>query len=187
MVRGKIVKASQSDISKNIPNTISLFRLLILPFMLYSMYQRTNCYLQIAFCLFIIGSFSDALDGYAARFLKKETRFGAMLDQISDKIFIVCTFLMMAILKWIKNIDLIPIFIILCRDFAVSGMRQFYKMKVDYFGKLKTVFQMFTLFLIFLSVLKGGLYGVERVFLWFSSVLAVLSLVNYLCSLNKKP
>jgi len=163
-----------------LPNVISLVRLLVLPFMLYYMYQRTETSLKIAFVLFMMGAISDMLDGYLARFLKEETKFGAMLDQISDKIFIVSTFLMMAILKWMKNIDLIPIFIILFRDFAISGLRQFYKMHVDPFSKFKTVFQVFTLFLIFLSVLVGGLYGVERVFLWVSCIITLLSFINYL-------
>ncbi|USO02489.1 MAG: CDP-alcohol phosphatidyltransferase family protein [Alphaproteobacteria bacterium] len=175
----KKVSLPNSSIS-SVPNLISLLRILILPFMLYFMYQRTQEGLKIAFGLFVIGSVSDVLDGYLARSLKSETKFGAMLDQISDKIFVISTFLMMAILKWMKNVDLIPVFLILFRDFAISGLRQFYKMRVDIFGKFKTVFQIITLFLIFLSVFSGGLYGLERVFLWVSCLLGLLSFLNYL-------
>lgn len=164
----------------NLPNIVSLIRLVILPFMLYFMYRKTPFSLCLAFILFIIGSASDTLDGYLARFLKKETRFGAALDQICDKVFTTSIFLMMTILQWIKGIDIIPIFVILFRDFAISGLRQFYVIKSDPIGKFKMVAQLVTIFSIFVSILIGPIFELERIFLWISCVLTIVSFINYL-------
>ena len=163
----------------NLPNIISLIRIVILPIILYLMYVSSSSYLYAAFVLTIIGCFSDSLDGAVARALKKETALGAMLDQMADKIFVTSILLMMVVVRWINGIDIIPVFVILFRDFAISGLRQCFDIKSDPLGKFKTVLLTVTILLIFISVLIMPIYHLERVALWASGILTVCSFLNY--------
>ena len=144
------------------------------------MYQKTDDSIKMAFMLFLIGTLSDSLDGILARALKKETKFGAILDQMADKIFVISIFLMAAILQLIQGMDLAAIFIILSRDLIMSGIRQYYVIQSDYLGKLKMNFQIFAIFFLFIAYLYSPLKGLDRLTLWTSCVLTLLSFCNYL-------
>jgi len=163
----------------NLPNIISLIRLVILPVILYLMYVSGAYNLYIAFILTVIGCFSDSLDGAVARALKKETALGAMLDQMADKIFVTSILLMMVIMRWIQGIDIIPVFVVLFRDFAISGLRQCYEIKSDPLGKFKTIMLTATILMVFVSVVIMPIYYLERVALWISCGLTVGSFLNY--------
>ncbi len=65
----------------NIPNTLSFYRLLTFPVILY---LAIAGYEQAFAVLIIINLLSDVLDGLLARALKQETEFGARLDSIAD-------------------------------------------------------------------------------------------------------
>lgn len=153
---------------------------MVLPFILYFMHKNTPFNIAIAFILFVIGSLSDTLDGYIARSLKKETKLGAALDQICDKVFTTSIFIMMAILQWVKGINIMPIFVILFRDFAILGLRQFHKIRTDSLGKFKMIVQTLSIFTLFVTALIFPLFGLEILLLWMSCVLTIMSFWGYL-------
>ena len=65
----------------NVPNLLSLYRLLISPYILHlALTGQENLY-AILICVSLV---SDMLDGNIARFFKLQTRFGASLDNIAD-------------------------------------------------------------------------------------------------------
>jgi len=66
---------------KNIPNGLSIFRLLSIPFFLYFSYKGNR---EVATILFIVGALSDTLDGFMARALKVTSVLGRKLDSIAD-------------------------------------------------------------------------------------------------------
>ena len=66
----------------NLPNCITLGRLLSVPVAIYLLMQ--HAYLG-AFLLFVIAGVSDALDGYIAKRFDRVTQLGAILDPIADK------------------------------------------------------------------------------------------------------
>lgn len=70
----------------NLPNLITLGRLLSVPVMIYLLMQ--SVYLA-AFVLFILAGASDALDGYLAKRNNQTTQLGALLDPIADKLLLV--------------------------------------------------------------------------------------------------
>lgn len=155
--------------------------------MMYLMYIGKRSTILIALILFVVGSLSDSLDGITARTFGKVTRIGAVLDRICDKIFVTSTLLMLAILRYIKGIDLVPIFIILFRDLAVSGLRELSISTIpsNYFAKVKTVIQTLAVILIFLSALKFQLFYSDIFLLWISAILTIISFMNYLCHLEE--
>ncbi|WP_081820033.1 CDP-alcohol phosphatidyltransferase family protein [Thermocrinis jamiesonii] len=66
----------------NLPNLLSLTRLLLSPLMLFLDFYK-------ALVLFVVLSTTDAIDGYIARKFKQETNLGMILDPLADKILIL--------------------------------------------------------------------------------------------------
>ncbi len=65
----------------NIPNLLSLYRLLTVPVLFYLAYRG---YEALFFYWFLINMFTDALDGFIARRFNLQTKFGAKLDSLAD-------------------------------------------------------------------------------------------------------
>ena len=97
----------------NIVNSISFFRILSAPIILWLILEDK---LEYAFWIFIVASFSDIFDGFIARKLNLVTDFGKILDPISDKILIFSILLALSY----KNMLATPIIIIIIlRDFII--------------------------------------------------------------------
>lgn len=147
-----------------------------------------------AFAIFIAAGITDLVDGYLARKLKQTSPFGAMLDQICDKIFIISTLTAMAAVGLLQNLMLVPVLLIIVREFAVAGLREYAAQNarailVDKLGKIKTVtqFAAITLMLIpangieFIVLLNHA----GAALLWVAALLGVYSGARYFKLLPK--
>ena len=65
----------------NLPNVISLYRLVSFPFLLYLIYVNDESLFALLLCINLV---SDILDGLIARVFKLQTEFGARLDSLAD-------------------------------------------------------------------------------------------------------
>ncbi len=97
--------------------------------------------------LFIAAALTDWLDGYFARLWQVQSTYGAMIDQITDKLF-VCTFLILLLDD--ELISAVPAILIICREIFVSGLREYLasegkSVPVSQAGKFKTALQMVAL------------------------------------------
>lgn len=139
----------------NIPNILTISRIFLI---LISMLLATNDVQEAgpalsdlhsglrytAFALAIIAGITDLFDGYLARKWNQVSDIGALLDPIADKIFLICTSLILV------QFDLMPCWIlalIMSREFTVTGIRMAALRKgvlicADRWGKLKTILQM---------------------------------------------
>ncbi len=76
-----------------VPNYITIFRLLLVPFFATFIidYSNTNNYMSwwVAVISFCLASFSDGLDGYIARRFKQRSELGAFLDPLADKLLLL--------------------------------------------------------------------------------------------------
>jgi cardiolipin synthase len=70
----------------NVPNTITLFRLVLIPIFLVLFLSHR---VEWALACFGLAAVSDALDGFFARLLNQRSKLGAILDPIADKLLIV--------------------------------------------------------------------------------------------------
>lgn len=81
----------------NIPNLLSLYRLLVFPFILWLVITAR----QDLFAIFIaISLFTDFLDGIIARVFRMQTAIGARLDSWADTGTFICSFLAIWLFKW---------------------------------------------------------------------------------------
>jgi cardiolipin synthase (CMP-forming) len=102
-----------SDRLLTIPNAISLARLLVLPLIYLDLVDGR---LTRAFVLLVIFALTDWLDGYLARRLDQVSRFGTLLDPISDR----ALFLVVGISFVIAGLlPLWALLVLLLRDLAV--------------------------------------------------------------------
>jgi len=92
----------------NIPNFISLYRLLIFPVIFYLAVVGNEKWYTIFLCISLV---SDIIDGNLARYLKLQTNFGAALDNLADICTYAMAFLGVFLFKWS---DIEPHFWILC-------------------------------------------------------------------------
>lgn len=84
----------------SIPNTITTIRILIIPgFVTALVYNR----LRYALLLFVIASLSDALDGLLARMTNQQTKLGAFLDPLADKILLITSFILLSVYGWLPR------------------------------------------------------------------------------------
>ena len=133
-----------------IPNILTIFRLLLLPPMVWLFFVPMEWAAWACLALYVIASITDFLDGWIARKYNLISDFGTMMDPISDKIFVVVTMLMLVAVGRVEDLMVIPILLIITREFAVSGVREFLgpkgvKMPVSKLAKWKTATQMIAL------------------------------------------
>jgi len=107
----------------NLPNTLTIFRIIALPFCAYALLKNggnDNNWRIIAFILFFIVGLSDVLDGKLARSRNQITEFGKLLDPIADKAMLATAAIgtsMIGLLSW----WITAIFLI--REIAVTILR----------------------------------------------------------------
>lgn len=131
----------------NLPNALTIFRILSLPFCAYALFKNggdDDSWRIIAFTLFFIVGLSDILDGKIARSRNQITEFGKLLDPIADKAMLATASIGASILGmlswWVTAIFLI-------REVAVTILR-FAVIKKGVIpaskgAKVKTFFQSF--------------------------------------------
>lgn len=168
---------------KNIPNSLTILRILLIPVLIVSFYFEGKTSNYISTGIFIFASITDYVDGFLARYWSAQTNFGRMLDPIADKMLVASTLLMLVD----KNMaPVIPIVIILCREIFISGMREYLAsirktIHVKFIGKVKTAIQMCAIIILLLGneVLgqSAEIFGLIAV--WGAAVLTLVSGLSY--------
>ena len=176
------------DIKKKIPNILTFSRLFFtLLILLFGLLKQFN--LVLIFC--IIASITDFFDGFLARKFKAITSFGAKLDAVVDKVFVIC--LLITLIN--TNISFL---VLLLLEMLIGISNLYYYFKLSYVnsllvGKIKTAslfvtiiiayFHLFFNIPIFLTILNG--------FIYMTGNLQFLSFISYLEffleNKNKKP
>ncbi len=135
----------------NIPNMLSVLRIILIPVFLYLISLGSRNALIWGVVVFSIASFTDLLDGWSARRLKQETDVGRFLDPLADKFLVISAFVAFLFLD-----PLIPfwmVIVVVARDLLITVMRYLAMKKgttlrTSRFGKVKTAFQMVSIIMI---------------------------------------
>ena len=131
---------------KELPNLLTLFRIILIPVIIISFYIPWGFTNIVVASLFLLASITDYFDGYFARLYKVQSNFGRCFDPIADKLLVSVSLLMLTNFSDSIYI-LIPSIIIICREILVSGLREFLAtlnvgVPVTRLAKWKTAFQM---------------------------------------------
>lgn len=167
----------------NLPNKLTLMRAILVPFFVFFLLAGMGRNGDIAaLVIFCVASFTDYLDGHIARKYHLVTNFGKFMDPLADKLLVgsaaICLVALGRIPAWV-------VVILIGREFVISGFRLIAAEKgtviaASYWGKVKTVCQMaMTIFLI-LHLDMPAWRTIEQILIWASTILTVVSLVDYL-------
>lgn len=150
-----------------LPNILTLSRILALPILAALLWWPTwELGYGIAFVVYCLMGITDYFDGYLARAQGTVSKLGVFLDPIADKIMVATVILVLTaqgILKgpYVGDMHVIAGLIILIREIAVSGLREFLgglqvSVPVSRLAKWKTTFQLVSLGAL---ILGGALPG----------------------------
>jgi cardiolipin synthase len=120
------LRTNDSEKFWTIPNILSLYRILVFPFILWLIYSGN----QKLFALFItISLVTDLLDGLIARVFHMQTKIGALLDSWADTGTYVLAFLAIYLFKWEEVRPHSMMFILFGSIMALSYIIVFFKFK----------------------------------------------------------
>lgn len=128
-----------------IPNALSLFRIILIPFFVY-FYFSDSC--KYAFITLLISTLSDVLDGLIARSFGMISDLGKVLDPIADKITHAAIIICLALnFKWIRLLFAVFAFkeitMLILGIIVVKKTGKVYGAK--WYGKLCTTFTFITM------------------------------------------
>lgn len=169
----------------NLPNRITMLRIVLIPFFVFFMLTEVVPYSQyIAAAIFIIASLTDMLDGYLARKYELVSNFGKFMDPLADKL-LVCSALVCFVALPDNPMPAWVVIIIISREFIISGFRLVASdagsvIAASWWGKIKTIVQMLMSILLILNFEGREIDLIEYIFIYAALVLTVVSLVDYL-------
>ena len=146
---------------KKFVNFLSIFRILaafaIIPLFLFQMHW-------VVFVLFALAALSDFFDGYLAKKYNVTSKIGGVLDHIGDKLLIVTSMIILAVMMRVWFI-MVPIILMIAREIYISGLREFLgTQKIEMpvtkerfsIAKIKTALQMVAVGAFFLLIAIGS-------------------------------
>ncbi len=107
----------------NVPNLLTLLRLLLVPIVVIFYYLPLHSAHLLASIVFLFAALTDWLDGYLARNLKQMTKFGAFLDPVADKLMVAIVLVLVVGELQLPFLAL-PAAIIVGREIVVSALRE---------------------------------------------------------------
>lgn len=169
----------------NLPNILTISRILVIPVIFLSLYVNSFAWTMFIGILFVAAAVTDYFDGYLARCRNQTSAFGRLLDPIADKLLVASALVVILVkpdMIWTK-LSYIPVFVILCREILVSGLREFLRevnvgLPVTRLAKWKTGFQMTALAMMLFNGLWIWQY-IGEFLLWVAGVLTFITGYQY--------
>jgi cardiolipin synthase len=169
----------------NLPNTLTLFRLVLIPIYIWAFYGTPSPHKVGALVVLLTAGLTDVLDGYIARRHHLETQAGQLLDPLADKL------MMVAVLFSLIQSNRVPWLVaglLVFRDAAmIVGAAFFYFQgkravpKANRWGKATTLCYYITICAVMLAwpTPTAGLY-----FMWFTVCLSYVTTLLYVASMQ---
>lgn len=167
----------------NLPNKLTILRVVMIPFFIFFMISDMNNGQTIAAFIFIVASATDWLDGYIARKHNLVTTFGKFADPLADKILVsaalICLVEIGSVSSWI-------VILIIAREFAVTGLRVLAAsdnivIAASWWGKIKTVTQMIAIILTLFNNYPFSQIGfpLSHILMYLAALFTLISGVDY--------
>jgi CDP-diacylglycerol--glycerol-3-phosphate 3-phosphatidyltransferase len=128
----------------NLPNLVTMGRVLFVPVVLYFMdnYSPVRC--LIAAILYLIASIGDGVDGYLARSRDQVSVLGKFLDPVADKLMVTAVMVFMVALG---RVPAWLVVVLIARDLAITALRSIASSEgiviaASRGGKIKTALQL---------------------------------------------
>ncbi|MCC2638066.1 MAG: pgsA [Moraxellaceae bacterium] len=133
----------------NIPNALTLLRILLIPVLVALAYAPFDWRYWAAAAVFLVAAITDWFDGYLARTLNQTSAFGRFLDPVADKLMVAAALILLVQTHSSNILVVVSAIIIVSREITISALREWMaeigkraSVAVSYIGKLKTTMQM---------------------------------------------
>jgi len=169
----------------NLPNVLTLLRILAVPVIVVALLGETPNGDALAAGVFALAATTDGLDGYIARRRQDVTTFGKLMDPLADKLLIVAALVSLVSLNrlaaWVAMV-------IIARELAVTGLRavaveQGVVISASWLGKVKTTLQVAAVFA--LIIWNPSPWPVD-VLVYLAVAATVISGLDYFFGLRKR-
>lgn len=177
----------------SLPNILTLSRIVTVPLLVALLwYPGWTLGYALGFALYCLMGITDYFDGYLARAQGTVSKLGVFLDPIADKIMVVAVIFMLVSTRHepaaITGGHLIPALVILLREIAVSGLREFLaglavSVPVSQLAKWKTTLQILALGALILAGALPGFSWIRQtglIALWGAAALTLITGWDYL-------
>jgi CDP-diacylglycerol--glycerol-3-phosphate 3-phosphatidyltransferase len=178
--------------SFNVPNFITLVRILLIPVFVILFFTPTPDRSLSAAVIFVVAAMTDMLDGYIARRTGQVTRLGKLLDPIADKLLVLSALIL---LVNIDRVSALVAILIIAREVAVTGIRAIAAgegmiIPAETTGKYKMALQVVAITLLILEgtglAELGNMHLAGSVTLYLSLLLGYISGGQYVWSFWKQ-
>ncbi len=174
----------------NLPNKLTVFRVILIPFFVIVMLVMPfgNISKFVAVGILIVASITDFFDGYLARKNNLVSNFGKFMDPLADKLLVgaamICLCDVTGILPVAGKIPGWIVIIIISREYFISGFRtiaadQGLVLAAGWWGKVKTVCQMFMIIFLIIDLDFTLFKYAEILLVWLSLFFTVFSMIDY--------
>jgi CDP-diacylglycerol---glycerol-3-phosphate 3-phosphatidyltransferase len=176
-----------------LPNILTLSRIVAVPLLVALLWRPGWFEYALTFALYCLVAITDYFDGYVARARGAVSRLGIFLDPIADKIMVAAVILMLVSTRAhtdpvIHGFHIVPALVILIREIAVSGLREFLaglqvSVPVSALAKWKTALQLVALGALILGEAVAGwawIHTLGLASLWAAAALTMITGWDYL-------
>lgn len=165
----------------NLPNTLTVFRVLLIPAFVIFIINHSFGWALVTFA---IAGITDGLDGLLARLTHQKTELGAYLDPIADKLLIISAYLALAIVEvlpgWLSVIVITRDVIILLGLLVIMLISQPPPIHPSFISKMTTTFQILTVLLALLAGHDSFFKQLTPIAIYATTFLTVLSGIHYI-------
>lgn len=178
--------------SINVPNVLTLARILLIPVFIILFVHPTPDQSLAAAIVFAVAAVTDMLDGYIARRTGQVTTLGKLLDPIADKLLVLSALIL---LMNVDRVSALVVLLIVGRELAVTGIRAIAAgegmiIPAETTGKYKMALQVVAIILLILEgtglAELGNMHLAGIVTLYLSLVLGYISGSQYVWSFWKQ-
>lgn len=178
--------------SINVPNVLTLVRILLIPVFIILFVHPTPDQSLAAAIVFAVAAVTDMLDGYIARRTGQVTKLGKLLDPIADKLLVLSALIL---LMNVERVSALVVLLIVGRELAVTGIRAIAAgegmiIPAETTGKYKMALQVVAIILLILEGTRlaalGNLHLAGIFTLYISLVLGYISGGQYVWSFWKQ-
>src|SRR5712692_8556805 len=106
----------------SIPNSLTVFRILLTPVFLILLFSDSSFLKQISLVVYIVAAMTDWYDGWVARRYGYVSRWGKFLDPLADKILFAAALFSFV---YLKLVDAWMVWIIIGRDIMITSLRSY--------------------------------------------------------------
>lgn len=165
----------------NIPNTLTITRIALIPVFITSIIYSRYDY---ALYLFTIAALTDVFDGLFARMKNQKTPLGTFLDPLADKFLLVTSFIIFSVYGWIPKWLAITVIsrdvIVVAGWFIVYFITGASRVEPSLLGKATIWLESLLIAYILININLSVLPDISNAFFIITAGVSILSAMHYM-------